>query len=113
MITPRGHLDTSTHLAFEERIDPFLTASTKVLILDMTDVTYVSSAGLRVIFKAWKAITGYNGTFLVTNLQPQIKKVFDIVKALPGEQIFASMEEVDAYLDLIQRKEMEKQKRSS
>ncbi|MGD2270109.1 MAG: hypothetical protein PVI06_06895 [Desulfobacterales bacterium] len=38
------------------------------------------------------------------NLQPQIKKVFDIINALPSMQIFASIEELDEYLDAIQKK---------
>ena len=40
----------------------------------------------------------------MVNLQPQIKKVFDIVKALPEQQIFTSIEEMDNYLKEIQRK---------
>jgi hypothetical protein len=38
------------------------------------------------------------------NLQPQIKKVFDIINALPSMQIFASIEELDEYLDAMQKK---------
>jgi hypothetical protein len=38
------------------------------------------------------------------NLQPQIKKVFDIVNALPSMKIFASVDELDDYLDAIQKR---------
>jgi hypothetical protein len=38
------------------------------------------------------------------NLQPQIKKVFDIINAFPSMQIFASIEELDEYLDAMQKK---------
>jgi hypothetical protein len=37
------------------------------------------------------------------NLQPQIKKVFDILNALPTMQVFASIEEMDRYLDAMQK----------
>ena len=37
-------------------------------------------------------------------MQPQIQEVFDIVKALPGVSVFASTEEMDAYLAAQQRK---------
>jgi len=36
-------------------------------------------------------------------LQPQIQKVFDIIKALPSQQVFSTMRELDDYLDRIQR----------
>jgi len=108
VVKANGHIDTDTYLQFEEKIKPLLNASTKALILDMTDVSYISSAGLTVIFNAKKVIEENKGNFIVTNLQPQIKKVFDIVRALPKESVFVSMEEVDSYLDNIQQSEIEK-----
>ena len=38
------------------------------------------------------------------NLQPQIKKVFEIINAIPSMKIFTSMEELDEYLDIMQKK---------
>ena len=38
------------------------------------------------------------------NLQPQIRKVFDIVSALPTMQVFKNIEELDEYLDVMQKK---------
>ena len=37
------------------------------------------------------------------NLQPQIQKVFDILKAIPSLKVFASIEELDNYLDKMQK----------
>ena len=37
------------------------------------------------------------------HLQPQIKKVFDILNALPSLQVFASVAELDSYLDAMQK----------
>jgi hypothetical protein len=37
------------------------------------------------------------------NLQPQIKKVFEIINALPSLQVFATIEELDNYLTEMQR----------
>ena len=38
------------------------------------------------------------------NLQPQIEKVFEIIKALPDQRIFKDIEELDRYLDRMQKK---------
>jgi anti-anti-sigma factor len=103
VIAPVGRLDTLTHLEFEKQIAPYLTADTKALVLDMAQVNYISSAGLRVIFKAWKMMTAFKHSFVMTNLQPQIEQVFNIMSALPKEAVFADMAEVDAYLDRIQK----------
>ena len=44
------------------------------------------------------------GKFLLVNLQPQIKKVFEIIKALDGMNVFKDQEEMDDYLTAMQNK---------
>jgi anti-anti-sigma factor len=70
----------------------------------MKDVEYVSSAGVRVILKARKVLKKQNGQALLMHLQPQVKKVFEIIKALPTTQVFTSVAELDRYLDQMQKK---------
>src|SRR3546814_18780163 len=75
-----------------------------VLVLELSALDYISSAGIRSIFKARKALSPRGGKVLVVNPQPQIQKVFDLVKAVPMNEIFASTAEADAYLDTMQSK---------
>ncbi len=107
-----GRLDTETYLLLDEKITSLLETATRVLILDMSDLDYISSAGVRVVFKAKKGLSESGGEFMMTNLKPQIRKVFEIINALPTISIFKNIEEADAYLDAMQRKEIEKQKES-
>jgi anti-anti-sigma regulatory factor len=64
----------------------------------------VSSAGLRVIFKAAKELKQRGRSLAVANRQPQIEKVFEILQALPDMAVFSSDAELDAYLDAMQEK---------
>lgn len=105
-----GSVDSITYRELEKTLAPFLIPSTKVLILNMEGVTYISSMGISVVLKTKKAIEENKGSFIMTNLQPQIRVVFEIIKALPNMRIFESMEEADEYLSQIQRKEIEKKK---
>ena len=102
-----GKLDSVTVLECAEKLDTIIAASTKTLVFDLSTLEYISSAGIALIFKARKIVEGNGGQVAVVSLQPQIKKVFDIVKALPPQSIFSSIEEVDAYLDKIQKDEIE------
>ncbi len=113
LVTVLGRLDTETYSAFEEKIRSVLTSKTNVLIVDLNGLDYISSAGLGVLFYAKKIIEGNKGTFLLINLQPQIKKVFEVVKVLPNMPIFKSLEEVDQYLDAIQQRELDKKNPSA
>ena len=103
-IRPEGSIDTNTFMTLQNEVDPILGKSPKVIIFDMKDVNYVSSAGVGVVLLAEQTLKENNGKVLMVNLQPQIKKVFDIVKALPDQQVFSSMEEMDRYLKEIQRR---------
>jgi anti-anti-sigma regulatory factor len=47
---------------------------------------------------------GNGGKFLMVNLQPQIKKVFEIIKALDGMNVFKDQAEMDEYLTAMQDK---------
>lgn len=53
-----GRLDSSTAEELETAINGVLSADTEKLIINLHEVDYVSSAGLRVMVKAYKALSG-------------------------------------------------------
>jgi anti-anti-sigma factor len=103
-----GRLDSSNHTDLDRELQPLLDdADLQNLVLDLQHVDYISSAGLRSIFRARKALGLREGRVLVVNPQPQVQKVFDIVKAVPVREIFRSVEELDSYLDRIQARALD------
>ncbi|WP_369977214.1 STAS domain-containing protein [Xanthomonas bundabergensis] len=102
-----GRLDTHTYQALDEALAPLLATQITTLVLDLSHLDYISSAGIRSIFKARKVLATRDGRVLVVNPQPQIRKVFDVVKAVPLNEIFTSVQELDAYLDEMQRRVLE------
>jgi anti-anti-sigma factor len=103
-IRPEGSIDANTHTILGTQVDAILAKSPQVIVFDMKDVHYVSSAGISVVLTASKSMKTKGGNVLLVNVPPQIRKVFDIVQALPPQQIFASVEELDRYLTMIQRR---------
>ena len=110
VINLSGTLDTITHTSLEKQIETLLHKSPNILILDMEKLDYISSMGLRVIAKAKKSLSMSNGSLMLVNLQPQITEVFDIIKALPKEQIFSNINELDDYLLTRQQLNIESRK---
>ena len=97
-ISLAGSLDTDTAPQLETRIDESIDSSVTTLILDMKDLEFLSSAGLGVIFMTMKELKSRLGKIILINLQPQVQRVFEIIKALDGMNIFKDREEMDAYL---------------
>lgn len=99
-----GRLDTNTSPHLEASLAALSPQQYPLQVLDLARLDYVSSAGLRCLFKARKELVAQQGRLLLVHLQPQVKKVFEIIKALSVDEVFASVEELDDYLDKIQRK---------
>ena len=71
-----GRLDTQTAPELEKELDSVL-ADIKELTFDFANLEYVSSAGLRVILKAQKAMDA-QGSMKLTGVNDSIMEVFDI-----------------------------------
>ena len=71
-----GRLDTQTAPELENELDNIL-SGLKELTFDMTNLEYVSSAGLRVILKAQK-VMNTQGSMKLTGVNDSIMEVFDI-----------------------------------
>ena len=103
-ISLAGSLDTDTAPQLQDKIDQTIDSTVHMVIMDLKRLEFLSSAGLRVIFKLKKQMDNHEGKFMLLNLQPQVRKVFDIIKALEGMNVFKSQEEMDDYLAAMQNK---------
>ena len=99
-----GSLDSNTALELQNRIDIEISNTVSTTIIDFKELDFLSSAGLRVIFKTAKFMDNNGGSFLMINMQPQIKKVFQIINALDGMNIFKDEAEMDEYLTTMQNR---------
>lgn len=72
----KGRLDTITAPALDKTINDDI-ADTKKLVLDLNDLEYISSAGLRVLLSAQKKFQKI-GYMKVTNVCEEIMSVFEM-----------------------------------
>ena len=108
-VTPFGSIDSDSYTDFDAKMKPLLVPSTKGILLDLANVEYISSAGLGVLFTMKKFLKQKGSDLLFYNLKPQIKRLFEIVNALPKETLFKNAEEADAYLYKMMNREIEGQ----
>ena len=78
MVSLAGRLDTVTSSEFEKNLTPYFAMSGIELHLDCNEMEYISSAGLRVVLTAHKNITAKGGRFVLTNLNKEVRSVFDM-----------------------------------
>ena len=75
-VIPEGRLDTTTSPQFEETVLGSLDG-VKELILDLKDLPYTSSAGLRVFLKVQKTMAK-QGSMKVINVCADVMDIFDL-----------------------------------
>ena len=73
-----GRIDTNTSTEFEEKLVEILDRSETNIVVDLSEIDYVSSAGLRVFLMAAKKLKILSGNFILASMNDHIKEVFDI-----------------------------------
>lgn len=100
----KGSLDSDTAPQLDEYLNRLIGPETKVVAFNMAGVRFISSAGLRIIFKTLKLMKSRGGQISVTQMSKGVRKVFEIVKVMPDLTVFASQAEMDEYLEAVQRR---------
>ena len=77
-VKPEGRIDTKTSPILESDIQKYID-STDNMILDFTNVDYISSAGMRVLLALHKKLNKNGGTFKVINVKDSILDIFNLV----------------------------------
>lgn len=68
-------IDLSNADSFKDALLANLSAASKVMIVDLSSVEYVSSAGLRSLMIAFKAAKAQSKTFAIAALRPLTREI--------------------------------------
>ena len=101
-VSPDGSVDANTSSVLESEIHRILAGNVKTLVLDMAGVDFISSAGIGTVTKAKVTVKRRGGDLAMINVQPQVKKVFEIMHLESVLNVFESTQELDEYLEKIQ-----------
>ncbi len=78
VVTISGRLDTNTAPLFDAQVTPILAKTAQPILLDLTDVTFISSAGLRSILQLIKHTSAYGGRLGLVAVPAHIMEVLEI-----------------------------------
>lgn len=78
VVSLAGQLDTLTFPDFEKAVSQIVSSSSMSVILNGTELTYISSAGLRLLLTLQKGMKAKGGTLRLKNIQQDIMDIFRI-----------------------------------
>jgi anti-anti-sigma factor len=78
VLQPTGRLDSASSAAFERELMNRIEAGDRRLVLDLKEIDYVSSAGLRAFLIVAKRLDGVAGSLTLCALKNHVREVFEI-----------------------------------
>jgi anti-sigma B factor antagonist/stage II sporulation protein AA (anti-sigma F factor antagonist) len=78
VISLSGQLDTLASIDFEKVIREVLSGESLDVALDAKGLTYISSAGLRLLLTLQKGMRAKGGKLRLTSVRPEIMEIFNI-----------------------------------
>jgi anti-sigma B factor antagonist len=76
VLSPVGNIDSGNFIEFEAKVNQEVSADTKFLIFDLNDLTYISSAGLRVFLSIQKMLYQKGGQAVIARPPEFARQVF-------------------------------------
>ncbi len=93
VVTVSGRVDSATAPDLQTVLQGLLDSEHKQLVLDLKDVDYMSSAGLRVLVSMQKAAKKNGGALHLAQLSVRVKEVFELAGLTPVFDIYPDVVE--------------------
>jgi len=88
VLHPVGHLNNDTSPVFQQKLLAAVGSTGVAVLVDLSGVDYVSSAGLRALMMASKQSKATNGHIAVAGLTTMVKEIFAISRFSLVVQVF-------------------------
>jgi anti-sigma B factor antagonist len=91
----KGEIDLHVSPSVTSSLNEVIDKKPERLVVDLSDVSYIDSAGLAVLIGAMQRVEGYGGKFALTGLQETVRSIFEISRL---DQVFQIFPDMDAAL---------------
>jgi anti-sigma B factor antagonist len=91
----KGEIDLHVSPSVTASLSAMIEKKPQRLVVDLSGVTYIDSAGLAALIEAMQKVEGYGGRFLLAGLQETVRSIFEISRL---DQVFQIFPDVDAAL---------------
>lgn len=93
VITVSGRLDGTSAPVLGEHLTSSLGASSQKLLLELSELEYISSAGFRVLLIAARRANESNGQIVLSGIAGQVRQLFEIGGFLKLFRVFGTRDE--------------------
>jgi len=84
----KGEIDLHVSPSVTASLNEMIDKKPERLVVDLSDVSYIDSAGLAALIEAMQRVEGYGGKFALSGLQETVRSIFEISRLDQVFQIF-------------------------
>jgi anti-sigma B factor antagonist len=100
LVGARGRLDQRSVSHFEDILEQLLAEGWIYLVVDLSEVSYVNSGGLRVLVSTWRRLRKQGGQIHLAGLSRRVQEIFEMVQFHEIFRTFATADDaVGAIID--------------
>ena len=79
LLKASGHINANSAALFEANARIAIAGKECNVVIEASEVTYLSTAGLRVFLRLWRELGEKEHTLSICNLRPYINRVFELI----------------------------------
>jgi anti-anti-sigma factor len=100
VVRPKGRLDSATSPEFEKDLLTRVEQGHALMVIDLSGLTFMSSAGLRTILLLARQLKTIGGRLALCSLSKPVREVFDATRCDALVDVFPSYEAAAAHLSM-------------
>ncbi len=89
-IVLKGRIDANTAPAIEQKLLSLISEGSRKLVTDLSEVWFISSAGLKALLAALKEVKREKGDLLLAGVQAEVQEVLELTGFSTIFKIYAS-----------------------
>jgi anti-sigma B factor antagonist len=91
----KGEIDLHVSPTVTTALNDVIDKKPERLVVDLSEVSYIDSAGLAALIQAMQKVEGYGGKFMLSGLQETVRSIFEISRL---DQVFQIFPDADSAL---------------
>lgn len=93
VLTLSGHLDLTTAWEFSAKLQNCIANITPHIVINLSQVDFIDSSGLTALVAGMRETAKSGGSFRICNIDPEVKRIFELTMMNYVLAIFATEEE--------------------
>jgi len=91
----KGEIDLHVSPTVTATLNEVIDKKPERLVVDLSEVSYIDSAGLAALIQSMQKVEGYGGKFMLSGLQETVRSIFEISRL---DQVFQIFPDADSAL---------------